>query len=248
MEQLSGRVAVVTGAANGIGYAISEAFSAEGMRVVLADVVPDDLERAVAELSATGAEVHGVVTDVTDPASVEALAEAVLDRFGSLSVAVNNAGIVNGGNCWELSLEEWHRVIDVDLWGVIHGIRSFVPRILATGEEGHVVNTASLAAVDIVPGIAPYTVSKHGVLGLSDSLRAELAAAGAPVGVSVVMPGLTKSKMVPIGDRPASGVARNVVDALRRNRAYVFSDAESTRRVAARFGAIMDARADVLEP
>jgi NAD(P)-dependent dehydrogenase (short-subunit alcohol dehydrogenase family) len=246
VQQLRGRVAVVTGAANGIGLAISEAFVAEGMRVVLADLDGDALSAAVDELAAGGAEVHGVVVDVTDADSVEQLGAAVVDRFGALHVAVNNAGIVNGGRTWELSVAEWERVLAVDLWGVIHGVRAFVPRILETGEEGHVVNTASLAAVLGLPGIGPYTVAKHGVLGLSDVLRAELEQVGAPIGVSVVMPGRTLSKMNPIGKFPAEGVAANVVDAIRRGRPYVFTDDESTRAVEERLGAIVAARAEVL--
>jgi NAD(P)-dependent dehydrogenase (short-subunit alcohol dehydrogenase family) len=248
MEQLSERVAVVTGAANGIGFATSEALAAEGMRVVLADIDPLGLDEAVEGLRATGAEVEGVVVDVRDQSSVEALAAAAIDRFGAINVAVNNAGIVNRGFSWELSLEDWERVIAVDLWGVIHGVRSFVPRLLATGEEGHVVNVSSLAAVTALTRLAPYTVAKHGVLGLSDVLRAELEELGAPIGVSVVMPGMTKTKMVPIGTTPASVVAANVIDAIRRRRRYVYSDQESASEVAARLGAIVDARREVLGP
>ena len=146
-----------------------------------------------------GAEVLPSAVDVRDPEAVERVAAAAIERFGKLHVAVNNAGVVNGGYSWEIPLEEWHRVIDVDLWGVIHGIRSFVPRILASGEEGHVVNTASMAAVMALGRLGPYTVAKHGVLGLSDVLRAEFASLQAPVGVSVVMPGMIKTGMNPVG-------------------------------------------------
>ena len=120
---------------------------------------------------------------------------------------MNNAGIVNGGRAWELSLDEWHRVIDVNLWGVIHGVHTFVPLILDSGEEGHVVNTASMASVLAIGGLGPYTVAKHGVLGLSDVLRADLVAVGAPIGVSVVMPGMIRTGMNPIGTVEASAVA-----------------------------------------
>src|SRR5699024_5295466 len=122
-----------------------------------------------------------------------------------------------------LSLDDWHRVLDTNLWGVIHGVRSFVPRILASGEEGHVVNTASMAAVKAIAALGPYAVAKHGVLGLSDVLRAELTELGAPVGVSVVMPGMIKTGMNTIGLVAASTVAANVVDAMRRGRSYVFT-------------------------
>jgi NAD(P)-dependent dehydrogenase (short-subunit alcohol dehydrogenase family) len=198
------------------------------------------------EAARLGDAVHPVVADVSDPASVEALGEAAVARFSGLNIAVNNAGIVNRGNSWELSLEEWHRILDVNLWGVIHGIRSFVPRILATGAPGHVVNTASMAAVLPVAKLGPYTVAKHGVLGLSDVLRGELAKLGAPVGVSVVMPGLIKTGMVPIGTVSASTVAANVVDAILRDRPYVFTDDHSAGDVEARLGAIVAAREEVV--
>jgi NAD(P)-dependent dehydrogenase (short-subunit alcohol dehydrogenase family) len=189
VRQLRGRVAVVTGAASGIGLAIAEAFVAEGMRVVMADVDEDGLHGQAERLRADGDDVLAVGADVRDPSAVARLGRAATERFGALHVAVNNAGVVNGGHSWEIPLDEWHRVIDVDLWGVIHGVRSFVPLILATGEEGHVVNVASMAAVLTLEKLAPYTVAKHGVLGLTDVLRAELRGLGAPVGASVVMPG-----------------------------------------------------------
>jgi NAD(P)-dependent dehydrogenase (short-subunit alcohol dehydrogenase family) len=245
MEQLEGRTAIITGAASGIGLAVTEALVAEGTRVVMADLDEARLESAAKRLGDEGAGVHAVVVDVRDPDSVERAGQEAVDRYGSLHIAMNNAGIVNGGNSWELTLEEWHRVIDVNLWGVIHGVRAFVPHILATGEEGHVVNTASMAAVLPLGRLGPYTVAKHGVLGLSDVLRAELEAIGAPVGVSVVMPGMIQTGMNPIGTIPASVVAANVLDAIRRRRAYVFTDDHHTAEVEARLDAIRAARADV---
>ena len=169
-----------------------------------------------------------------------------MERFGGLHVAVNNAGIVNGGTTWELPLEAWHAVLDVNLWGVIHGVRAFVPRILATGEEGHVVNVASMAAVTALGGLGPYTVAKHGVLGLSDVLRADLVASGAPVGVSVVFPGRIRTGMNPIGTVEPETVAANVLDAIARNRPYVFTDDHATDDVTNRLKAIITARAEVL--
>ena len=243
MKQLDGRAAIVTGAASGIGLAISEAFVAAGMRVMMTDLNEEALHEHAARI---GNATHPLVLDVRDPAAVEQAGHAAVERFGKLHVAVNNAGIVNGGNSWELPLEEWHRVLDINLWGVIHGIRGFVPRILESGEEGHVVNTASMAAVAIIPGIGPYTAAKHAVLGLSDGLRTELAAAGAPVGVSVVMPGMIKTGLNPIGTVEPSQVAANVVDAIRRGRDYVFTDDHSTADVENRLRAIMAARAEVI--
>jgi NAD(P)-dependent dehydrogenase (short-subunit alcohol dehydrogenase family) len=243
MRVFGGRVAVVTGAASGIGLALVEAFVAEGVRVVMADIDETALN---VESRRIGEGVVPIVVDVRDQNSVGRAASLALDTFGALHVAVNNAGIVNGGNSWELSLEEWHRVIDTNLWGVIHGVRAFVPSILASGEEGHVVNTSSMAAVLALPGIAPYTVAKHGVLGLSDVLRAELEALGAPVGVSVVMPGMIRTGMNPVGLVEPSAVARNVLDAMRRGRPYVFTDDHSTKEVDARLRSILAARDDVL--
>jgi NAD(P)-dependent dehydrogenase (short-subunit alcohol dehydrogenase family) len=246
VKQLAGTAAVVTGAASGIGLAITEAFVAEGIRVVMADVAAAPLDGHVRRLRDLGAQVEGVVVDVSDPDAVDRAGRAAVEHFGALHIAVNNAGIVNRGNSWELSLEEWRRVLDVNLWGVIHGIRSFVPLILASGAEGHIVNVASMAAVLPLDRLGPYTVAKHGVLGLSDVLHAELDAIAAPVGVSVVMPGGIKTGMNPTGAVAASDVAINVVDAVRRGRRYVFTDRQSSRQVEARLQAILASRADVL--
>ena len=176
LEHLEGRNAVVTGAASGIGLATTEAFVAAGMRVLMTDRD----EASLAEHAAPPARRRrrGALARRRRHRSRrdERAADTAVEHFGKLHVCMNNAGIVAGGNSWELPLSEWHRVIDVDLWGVIHGIHAFVPRILASGEPGWVVNTASMAAVTAIPGIGPYTASKHAVLGISDGLRGELAA------------------------------------------------------------------------
>ena len=246
MEHLEGRTAVVTGAASGIGLAVAEAFVGAGMRVVMADVDEDNLRSHAARLAGQGAEVLAVVADVRDPDAVERVGAAAVEHFGKLHVAVNNAGVVNGGYSWEIPLEDWRRVLDINLWGVIHGIRSFVPRILASEDEGHVVNTASMAAVLAMGRLGPYTVAKHGVLGLSDVLRAELASLGAPIGVSVVMPGMIKTGMNPVGTVSSATVAANVLDAVRHRRSYVFTDDHSTAEVEERLNAILSARDDVI--
>jgi NAD(P)-dependent dehydrogenase (short-subunit alcohol dehydrogenase family) len=246
VKELRGRVAVVTGAASGIGLAIAEAFVEEGMRVVMADIDDDRLGAEATRLQGIHADVVAVRVDVRDPESVDALGRSVTQHFGTLHVAVNNAGVVGGGNSWEIPLDEWHRVIDVDLWGVVHGVRTFVPLILASGDGGHVVNVASMAAVLTLPRLAPYTVAKHGVLGLTDVLRAELEGLGAPVGASVVMPGMVKTAMNPLGTVQPAAVAANVLDAIRRDRAYVFTDDHSTDDVERRLRNVLDARADVV--
>jgi NAD(P)-dependent dehydrogenase (short-subunit alcohol dehydrogenase family) len=246
MKQLEGRTAVVTGAASGIGLSVVEAFAAEGMRVVMADIDEEHLRPQAARLAEHGAEVMAITVDVSDPDAVERVAEAAVERFGKLHVAVNNAGVVNGGYSWEIPLEDWHRVISIDLWGVIHGIRAFVPRILASGEEGHVVNTSSMAAVLALGRLGPYTVAKHGVLGLSDVLRAEFASLDAPIGVSVVMPGMIKTGMNPVGTVSSATVAANVLDAIRQGRSYVFTDDHSDGAVEERLNAILAARREVI--
>jgi NAD(P)-dependent dehydrogenase (short-subunit alcohol dehydrogenase family) len=226
--------------------AIAEAFVAEGMLVTMADLDENTLDAEAERLRAAGGEVLPVGADVRDPDAVDRVGRAVSEQFGALHVAVNNAGVVNRGRSWELPLEDWRRVIDVDLWGVIHGVRTFVPLILETGEEGHVVNVASMAAVMTLEKLAPYTVAKHGVLGLTDVLRAEFDALGAPIGASVVMPGMVRTAMNPIGTLEPSVVAANVLDAIRRNRAYVFTDQQSRTEVEQRLYAIAGARAEVV--
>ncbi len=246
MEQLSGRVAAVTGAASGIGLAVSEALAREGARVLMLDLDREALEREAVRVAKSGGDVEARELDVRDPDAVERAAAHAVDHFGALHIAVNNAGVVNGGASWELALSEWHRVLDVNLWGVIHGVRAFVPRILATGEEGHVVNTGSMASVVAIPNIAPYVVAKHGVLGLSDVLRAELDALGAPVGVSVVMPGMIRTGLNPMGTVEPAAVAANVVDAIRTGRPYVFTDDHHVGQVERRLHEIIAARSQVV--
>jgi NAD(P)-dependent dehydrogenase (short-subunit alcohol dehydrogenase family) len=248
VDRLDGRVAIVTGAASGIGLAIAEQLSAAGARVVMTDLDGAAVTAAASAVRDRGFEAEAIELDVRDPDTVDAAARYAVDRFGALHVAVNNAGIVNRGTSWELSLEDWHRVMDVDLWGVIHGVRSFVPRIIESGDQGHVVNVASMAAVLPQDRLGPYTVAKHGVLGLSDVLRAELEAAGAPVGVSVVLPGRVRTAMNPIGSVDPSTVATNVLDAIGEQRPYVFTDDHATDAVHARLQAILAARADVITP
>lgn len=245
MQQLHGRVGLVTGAASGIGLAVAEAFAGEGIKVVLTDINAAQLASHVARLSDDGADVHGIAVDVRDPEAVDHAGQEAINRFGALHIAVNNAGIVNRGVTWELPVKEWHRVMDINLWGVIHGVHSFVPLILASGEEGHVVNVASMAAVLPVSRLGPYTAAKHAVLGISDVLRLDLAAIDAPVGVSVVMPGMIRTGMNPVGSVEPNTVAAKIVDAIRHNRPYVFTDDHHTAEVNTRLQSIVAARDEV---
>jgi len=186
VKALDGRVAVVTGAASGIGKALAARFLDAGMRVVMADVEAAALDAAARELGA-GPNLLAVVTDVASPDPVDALAERTLDAYGAVHVLCNNAGVFSGGLCWEASLADWRWVFGVNVMGVVHGLRSFVPLLLAQ-EEGHVVNTASMAGVTATPLSGVYNASKHAVVSISETLSLELQGQGAKVGVSCVCP------------------------------------------------------------
>lgn len=242
---------MVTGAASGIGFAMAEGFAAEGMGVVMADVEATALEEAAAKLVATGADVLAVLTDVRHAEQLEALAEQTVSHFGAVHVVCNNAGVAGtaGGPLWETPLADWEWTLGVNLWGVVHGVRAFVPRLVAQG-EGHVVNTASMAG--LVSGVGgPYGVSKSGVVSLSESLHLSLQMAAPAVGVSVLCPGWVNTRIGeaernrppelevdrpvdPLAERSRRGLARvlesgmapslvaeRVVAAIKTNRFYV---------------------------
>src|SRR5690606_22052581 len=189
METLAGKVAVVTGAASGIGLALATRFADGGMNVVLADVEREALDAAAEGLAGrVGADrVLAVPTDVRHDAAVAALAEATFDRFGTAHVVCNNAGVGVGGLAWTVPADRWRWIVEVNLLAVSHGIRAFVPRMIEQG-EGHVVNTASAAGLLTGPGMSPYYATKHAVVALSESLHFDLQLVGAPVGVSVLCP------------------------------------------------------------
>ena len=193
MESFSGKTAVVTGAASGIGFALAERFAREGMRVVLADIEEAALDSAVAKITDTGAEAIAVVTDVSKAADVSALAERARSEFGGVHVACNNAGVFAGGLLWEESLADYQWLMDVNIWGVIHGIRTFIPIMLEQDTECHLVNTASMAALCAMPFAGIYHMTKHAVLALSESLHHELEVTSEKVKVSVLCPELIKT-------------------------------------------------------
>jgi NAD(P)-dependent dehydrogenase (short-subunit alcohol dehydrogenase family) len=194
VDEFEGRVAVVTGAASGIGRALSDAFAGLGMKLVLADIEPAPLEAAAEELRAAGADVFAVTADVSRYADVERIGTAAMDVFGALHVACNNAGVGGGGLTWEVDMETWQWVLGVNLWGVVHGLHAFTPRIIASG-GGHIVNTASMAGLTSPPGMAPYNVSKHAVVTMSESMSVELAMTHPEVGISVLCPGWVRTRI-----------------------------------------------------
>ena len=194
MEQFEGKVAVVTGAASGIGRALAETFVGAGMRVVLADVESGPLEEVAHSLREGGGDVFAVLADVARPEEVDRIGAAAMDVYGALHVACNNAGVSGGGLTWEIDLETWRWILDVDLWGVIHGVRTFTPLIIASG-GGHIVNTASMAGLTSNAGMSPYNVAKHGVVTLSETLFADLQLTHPEVGVSVLCPGWVRTRI-----------------------------------------------------
>jgi NAD(P)-dependent dehydrogenase (short-subunit alcohol dehydrogenase family) len=196
MNEFQGKVAVITGAASGIGRALADRCVQEGMKVVLADVEAEALAKAEASLKASGAAALAVRTDVSRARDVEALAQKTLATFGAVHLLCNNAGVGTEAAVWESTLAEWEWVLGVNLWGVIHGVRVFVPIMLAQDTECHVVNTASVAGLISGPGLGVYKVSKHGVVALSETLHHELAERGAKVKVSVLCPGIVRTRIM----------------------------------------------------
>ena len=265
MEKLAGRVAVITGGASGIGLGIARAAAAAGMSLALLDVEESALEKAKRALVADGAAAFAVRADVSDPASLAAAAEHVVARFGRIDVICNNAGVFTQGPLAESSGRDWEWLVGVNLLGVAHGIRIFVPHLRAHGEGGHVVNTASIAGLSAIPGLGIYTATKHAVVALSEVLREELAPEG--IGVSVLCPGGVKTRIHEAGrNRPAvlggpdatgdrgaltdaaveSGmdprvVGERVLNAIRANELYVLTHPEFRAAFAARAEAILAA-------
>ena len=269
MQQLEGKVAVITGGASGIGRAVAEAAAAAGMKIVLADIEEAALKETSAAFEASGADVLSVVTDVSVGASVESLRDEALSRFGAVHLVHNNAGVAVGGPLWMVSEPDWNWVLGVNLWGVIHGIRVFVPLLVEQG-EGHVVNTASLAGLTSPGLLGPYNVTKHSVVTMSETLYRDLAVAGSSVGVSVLCPGFVRtgiadsdrnrpdwapappapdtlefqgvvSNLVAAGIEPAD-VAAQVIDAVRSNRFYIITHPDTFAMVETRLRDILAER------
>jgi NAD(P)-dependent dehydrogenase (short-subunit alcohol dehydrogenase family) len=271
MRELAGKTAFVTGGASGIGLALGRAFAAASMKVMLADIETDVLAAAVESLQEVGQDVRGIACDVTDPHSVERAATAASEAFGNVHVVCNNAGVAGGSGVDDISLDDWRWVLDVNLMGVLHGIRTFLPHIRGHGEGGHFVNTASMAGLVSGLGFSPYATSKFAVVSMSEGLAVQLKPSG--IGVSVLCPGFVRTR---IGESarnrperygqarpPGPGspgaamvaeiaallrsgldpadVARRVLTAIREDELYVFTHPQMRAELAERYAAILAA-------
>ncbi len=208
LEQLSGKVAVVTGGASGIGRGIAQRLIARRMQVVIADIEQEALDRTAAEIGAVA-----VRTDVSDFDSVQALAAEVMSRFGAVHVVCNNAGVGSMARIADMTVKDWRWMVGVNLWGVIHGVTAFLPLLKANPDGGHIVNTASVGGLATMPGLGPYAVTKFGVVALSETLAQELAEDGAKVGVTVLCPGPVRTNIKASSrNRPAALAGGGLTD------------------------------------
>jgi NAD(P)-dependent dehydrogenase (short-subunit alcohol dehydrogenase family) len=271
MREFVGKTAFVTGGASGIGLALGRAFAEAGMNVMLADVETEALAAAVKSLHNFGPAIRGVSCDVADPLSVERAAKASYEAFGTVHVVCNNAGVAAGGGIENISLDNWRWVLDVNLMGVLHGIRTFLPHIRAHGQGGHIVNTASMAGMNGGLGFSPYAASKFAVVAMSEGLATQLKPFG--IGVSVLCPSFVRTRIVESGrNRPErygttqtpdpasptglmlaqitarvqagldpSDVAARVLAAIRDDELYVFTHPAMRLEVDERFAAIQAA-------
>jgi NAD(P)-dependent dehydrogenase (short-subunit alcohol dehydrogenase family) len=278
MREFVGKTAFVTGGAAGIGLALGRAFAQSGMKVMLADIETDALQAAVKSLQEISPDIRGTICDVADPESVERAARAAFEAFGNVHVVCNNAGVAAGGGIDHISLDNWRWVIDVNLMGVLHGIKSFLPHIRAHGEGGHIVNTASMAGMDGGLGIQPLRASKFAVVSMSEGLSLRLKPHG--IGVSVLCPSYVRTRIGESGrNRPErygqsqpldpaapagamvaeiarqieagldpATVATRVLTAIREDQLYVFTHPGMRAEVEARFAAILAAMDGVSPP
>jgi len=267
MQELNDKVAVVTGGASGIGLAMAERFAASGMKLVLGDIEADALEAAATSLRAAGAEVATLVCDVSHAAEVDALRDLAVDAFGTAHVLCNNAGVGGGGMLDELTDNDWNWVLGVNLMGVVHGMRAFLPLLKVQG-EGHIVNTASVAGLFAAPFMGPYSASKFAVVAISETLFHELKMTGSEVGVSVLCPAWVRTKIhqsernrpdrfvdggvdetpaealsmisaVIEAGMPPAEVADHVVEAIQQKRFYILTHPDTKAAIRNRMEAIL---------
>jgi NAD(P)-dependent dehydrogenase (short-subunit alcohol dehydrogenase family) len=272
MQDFAGKVAVITGAGSGLGREFARHAHGLGMRLVLADIETPALNAVVAELGSDGANVIGEMVDVARGEDVQRLADRAYAEMGSVHLLFNNAGVGSGGLVWENSDRDWQWVLGVNLWGVIHGLRSFVPRMIEQGEPGHIVNTASVAGLVCAPNMGVYNVSKHAVVALTETLQHDLRMAGSTLGVSLLCPayvptGIAQShrnrpallradeptasqrlahaaisKAVEGGKLSAAEVARLTFEAIAGDRFYVLTHPQILPTVQLRFDDILQQR------
>ena len=269
MDDFRGKVAVITGAASGFGREFALALCAQGAKLVLADVDEKGMQETMGLLP-SGTEAIAVRCDVRAAASLDELADTAYARFGATHLVFNNAGVAVCGPAWTATLEDWKWVLDINLMGVVHGVRSFVPRMIASGEPGHMVNTASVAGLLSLPGSAVYCASKHAVVTLSECLRHDLRVAKAPIGVSVLCPAFVRTgifesarnrprelaatnplgkpyedagrKAVAAGRLSAADIARITLEAVRTDRFYVIPHEKTRAGIETRMRDILDER------
>ncbi|HLZ02009.1 MAG TPA: SDR family NAD(P)-dependent oxidoreductase [Bradyrhizobium sp.] len=278
MRELRGKAAFITGGASGIGLAMGRAFAECGMKVMLADIEQGALDRACRDLSGLGADVRGVACDVADPDSVDRAAEATFAAFGNVHVLCNNAGVASGGGIDTISIDNWRWVVDVNLMGVVYGIRSFLPHMRAHGEGGHIVNTASMAGMINGMGFSPYAATKFAVVSMSEGLALQLQPHG--IGVSVLCPAYVRTRIGESGrnrterygkaqrldpNSPAAAlvaevarlieagldpaeVAKRVLAAIREDQLYIFTHPNMREWTDGRFAAIQAAMDGVTAP
>lgn len=207
LQQLSGGVAVITGAGSGIGEGLARYAAELGMKVVLADISAERIERVAAEIAAGGGEVLSVPTDVSDPAALDRLADTTYAHFGSVRLLVNNAGVETLGFSWEIPAETWQKTIGINICGVVHGVRAFAPRMIASTEKSFIANTSSVGGLGIMPIQTPYIMSKHAVLAFSECLRMEMQVKQANVQVSVILPGPVATRIFTDSDAASDTVS-----------------------------------------
>jgi NAD(P)-dependent dehydrogenase (short-subunit alcohol dehydrogenase family) len=269
MHPLTGKTAVITGAASGIGLSLARRFGAEAMKLVMADIEPDALAAAAASRRAAGIDVVTRVTDVSKGGQVDELGQVALDAFGAVHLVCNNAGVGGGGLINTLTTSDWEWVLGVNLWGVIHGMRVFLPMLLEQG-EGHIVNTASVAGLFAAPFMGPYNASKFAVVAISETAHNELAMTGSEVGISVLCPSWVKTRIhesarnrpddlrnddddgaaesmvaeaiegFVAGGLSPEAVADQVADAVAAKRFYILTHPDSKEMVRQRMDAILD--------
>ena len=268
MRELKGKVAVVTGAASGIGRAMAERFAREGMKLVLADIQEKPLAEARAAIASGGVEAIAVPTDVSKWEQVDALAKRTFEAYGAAHVLCNNAGVGVGGVAWEMSGADWDWVFGVNQWSVVHGIRAFVPRMIAQG-EGHVVNTASMAGLVTAPGMSVYCATKHAVVAISECLHLDLALTGNASKVHVsadaernrpasspraadrspqaqMMEGMVRAAIA--GGIPAEEVAEQVLQAIVQERFWILTHPVTKKAVEKRMRGIVEGKSPEFDP